>query len=70
MYTRFFVTHEECNKKCADLKLIKIPSFKYAYVTGMHFSQSVSIIQSQVGVIRGVQVLYSDTVSIRCFINI
>ncbi|KYN00726.1 hypothetical protein ALC62_08408 [Cyphomyrmex costatus] len=27
----------------------------------MHFSQSVSIIQSQVGVIRGVQVLYSDT---------
>lgn len=29
----------------------------------MHFSQSVSIIQSQVGIIRGVQVLYSDTVS-------
>lgn len=30
----------------------------------MHFSQSVSIIQSQVGIIRGVQVLYSDSVSI------
>lgn len=30
----------------------------------MHFSQSVSIIQSQVGVIRGVQVLYSDSVSV------
>lgn len=30
---------------------------------GMHFSQSVAIIQSQVGVIKGVQVLYSDTVS-------
>lgn len=28
----------------------------------MHFSQAVAIIQSQVGVIRGVQVLYSDTV--------
>lgn len=27
----------------------------------MHFSQSVSIVQSQVGVIKGVQVLYSDT---------
>lgn len=45
-------------------------SFKYTYVTGMHFSQSVSIIQSQVGVIRGVQVLYSDTVSTRYFILI
>lgn len=29
----------------------------------MHFSQAVAIIQSQVGVIKGVQVLYSDTVS-------
>ncbi|KAJ6648019.1 PHAF1 protein, partial [Pseudolycoriella hygida] len=28
---------------------------------GMHFSQAVAIIQSQVGVIKGVQVLYSDT---------
>lgn len=27
----------------------------------MHFSQSVSIVQSQVGFIKGVQVLYSDT---------
>lgn len=62
--------YEKCNKKCAGLQLIKIQNFKYTYVTGMHFSQSVSIIQSQVGVIRGVQVLYSDTVSIRCFILI
>lgn len=27
----------------------------------MHFSQAVAIIQSQVGVIKGVQVLYSET---------
>lgn len=32
--------------------------------SGMHFSQAVAIIQSQVGVIKGVQVLYSETVSI------
>lgn len=31
----------------------------------MHFSQAVAIIQSQVGVIKGVQVLYSETVSTR-----
>lgn len=31
----------------------------------MHFSQAVAIIQSQVGIIKGVQVLYSDTVSVR-----
>lgn len=30
----------------------------------MHFSQAVAIIQSQVGIIKGVQVLYSDTVRI------
>lgn len=35
---------------------------------GMHFSQAVAIIQSQVGTIRGVQVLYSDTVSLIKFI--
>lgn len=34
--------------------------------SGMHFSQSVAIIQSQVGVIRGVQVLYSDVVNEPC----
>ena len=28
----------------------------------MHFSQAVAIIQSQVGIIKGVQVLYSETV--------
>ncbi|XP_058793462.1 PHAF1 protein CG7083 [Phymastichus coffea] len=33
----------------------------WEFILGMHFSQSVSIIQSQVGIIRGVQVLYSDT---------
>uniref|UniRef100_A0A2A4IVK6 Uncharacterized protein n=1 Tax=Heliothis virescens TaxID=7102 RepID=A0A2A4IVK6_HELVI len=32
----------------------------WEFVLGMHFSQSVAIIQSQVGTIRGVQVLYSD----------
>ncbi|OWR54519.1 hypothetical protein KGM_203518 [Danaus plexippus plexippus] len=32
----------------------------WEFVLGMHFSQAVSIIQSQVGTIRGVQVLYSD----------
>lgn len=32
-------------------------------VLGMHFTQSVAIIQSQVGVIKGVQVLYNDKVS-------
>lgn len=30
----------------------------------MHFSQSVAIIQSQVGIIKGVQVLYNDSVSL------
>lgn len=31
-------------------------------VLGMHFCQAVAIIQSQVGIIKGVQVLYSDKV--------
>lgn len=35
----------------------------FCYHIGMHFSQAVAIIQSQVGVIKGVQVLYSETVS-------
>jgi len=30
----------------------------------MHFSQAVAIIQSQVGIIKGVHVIYSDTVRI------
>lgn len=34
---------------------------------GMHFSQAVAIIQSQVGVIKGVQVLYSETVIISSY---
>lgn len=34
---------------------------QWEFVLGMHFSQSVAIIQSQVGIIKGVQVLYSDT---------
>lgn len=33
----------------------------WEFILGMHFSQAVAIIQSQVGTIRGVQVLYSDT---------
>lgn len=36
----------------------------FGYFAGMHFSQAVAIIQSQVGIIKGVQVLYSDTVSL------
>jgi hypothetical protein len=35
----------------------------FFFISGMHFSQAVSIIQNQVGFIKGVQVLYSDTVS-------
>uniref|UniRef100_A0A1B6CXB5 Uncharacterized protein n=1 Tax=Clastoptera arizonana TaxID=38151 RepID=A0A1B6CXB5_9HEMI len=34
---------------------------QWEFVLGMHFSQAVSIIQSQVGIIKGVQVLYCDT---------
>ncbi|KAJ8925830.1 hypothetical protein NQ315_009682 [Exocentrus adspersus] len=34
---------------------------QWEFVVGMHFSQAVAIIQSQVGVIKGVQVLYNDT---------
>lgn len=37
--------------------------FLFCLSVGMHFSQAVAIIQSQVGVIKGVQVLYSETVS-------
>lgn len=37
--------------------------FLFRLSAGMHFSQAVAIIQSQVGVIKGVQVLYSETVS-------
>uniref|UniRef100_A0A6B2EJM2 Uncharacterized protein n=1 Tax=Phlebotomus kandelakii TaxID=1109342 RepID=A0A6B2EJM2_9DIPT len=33
---------------------------QWEFILGMHFSQAVGIIQSQVGVIKGVQVLYSD----------
>lgn len=32
----------------------------WEFVLGMHFSQAIAIIQSQVGIIKGVQVLYSD----------
>ncbi|XP_013112100.1 PHAF1 protein CG7083 [Stomoxys calcitrans] len=33
----------------------------WEFVLGMHFSQAIAIIQSQVGIIKGVQVLYSDS---------
>lgn len=33
----------------------------WEFVLGMHFSHAIAIIQSQVGIIKGVQVLYSDT---------
>lgn len=35
----------------------------------MHFCQAVAIIQSQVGIIKGVQVLYSDKVFSILFYN-
>ncbi|KAK9511261.1 hypothetical protein O3M35_005849 [Rhynocoris fuscipes] len=41
---------------------------QWEFILGMHFSQAVTILQSQVGVIRGIQVLYSDSVSILIFI--
>lgn len=34
---------------------------QWEFVLGMHFSQSVAIIQSQVGQIKGVQVMYNDS---------
>uniref|UniRef100_A0A0A9ZDW9 UPF0183 protein CG7083 n=1 Tax=Lygus hesperus TaxID=30085 RepID=A0A0A9ZDW9_LYGHE len=34
---------------------------QWEFILGMHFSQAVLILQSQVGVIRGVQVKYSDS---------
>lgn len=34
----------------------------FLFVTGMHFSQAVAIIQTQVGTIKNVQVLYSEHV--------
>uniref|UniRef100_A0A1B6MN84 Uncharacterized protein n=1 Tax=Graphocephala atropunctata TaxID=36148 RepID=A0A1B6MN84_9HEMI len=34
---------------------------QWEFILGMHFSQAVAIIQSQVGIIKGVQVIYSDT---------
>lgn len=36
---------------------------------GMHFSQAIAIIQSQVGLIKNVQVLYNDSVSKRILFN-
>ncbi|XP_050432757.1 PHAF1 protein CG7083 [Adelges cooleyi] len=33
---------------------------QWEFVLGMHFCQAVAIIQSQVGIIKGVQVLYND----------
>ncbi|XP_014290960.1 PHAF1 protein CG7083 isoform X1 [Halyomorpha halys] len=47
-----------------ELELIpekSLASDQWEFTLGMHFSQAVMIIQSQVGVIRGVQVIYSDS---------
>ncbi|XP_050293165.1 PHAF1 protein CG7083 [Anthonomus grandis grandis] len=33
---------------------------QWEFILGMHFSQAVAIIQAQIGVIKGVQVLYND----------
>ncbi|KFB35508.1 AGAP003820-PA-like protein [Anopheles sinensis] len=44
----------------------------WEFILGMHFSQAVAIIQSQVGIIKGVQVLYSDAnpLSVDIIINL
>lgn len=42
---------------CSNFQIFNFVCF----VLGMHFSQAVAIIQSQVGIIKGVQVLYSDS---------
>ncbi|XP_014241529.1 UPF0183 protein CG7083 [Cimex lectularius] len=34
---------------------------QWEFILGMHFSQAVLILQSQVGVIKGIQVIYSDS---------
>ncbi|XP_054290277.1 PHAF1 protein CG7083-like [Macrosteles quadrilineatus] len=34
---------------------------QWEFILGMHFSQAVAIIQSQVGIIKGVQAIYSDS---------
>ncbi|XP_071448035.1 PHAF1 protein CG7083 [Hetaerina americana] len=47
-----------------DLEVIPERSLgceQWEFILGMHFSQAVAIIQSQVGIIKGVQVLYSET---------
>ncbi|XP_055910384.1 PHAF1 protein CG7083 [Eupeodes corollae] len=47
-----------------DLEVVPEKSLgcdSWEFVLGMHFSQAIAIIQSQVGIIKGVQVLYSDT---------
>ena len=36
--------------------------FDFFFVVGMHFSQAVATIQSLVGSVKGVQILYSDKV--------
>ncbi|KAK3923140.1 UPF0183 protein [Frankliniella fusca] len=46
-----------------DLELVPETSLgceQWEFILGMHFSQAIAIIQSQVGIIKGVQVLYSD----------
>lgn len=46
-----------------DLEIVPERSLgceQWEFILGMHFSQSVAIIQSQVGQIKGVQVLYND----------
>lgn len=52
------------NSKMLDLEIVPEISLgceAWEFVLGMHFSQAIAIIQSQVGIIKGVQVLYSDT---------
>ena len=50
------------SKKKKKLSIPEILMEANLYSLGMHFSQAVAIVQCQVGLIKGVQVLYSDVV--------
>lgn len=49
-------------KEINRLKLMSVFMKWFILFLGMHFSQAVAIIQTQVGIIKGVQVLYNDAV--------
>lgn len=49
---------------------INLTFFRHDARAGMHFSQAVAIIQSQVGTIKNVNVLYSEQVSFPNFSSV